>query len=100
MKKVLVIFGMLGFSISTLAALSPAYQSRAEIQAIVDSEELITKLPPHQRIDSIVYHGDTSTYTVSSDGCGLSVRIIYIKNPKSAGAVDFKLEIDETLICR
>ena len=86
---------VLSGTVSAMAALPPFWQRKAEIQAILDSQEIADKLQPRP-IDAIEYIEDDH-YRVRSDACVLDVLIVDEKSePGIVGPRKFKIEIGKS----
>ena len=95
MKKLLLGISLLTLSASVFAALPPYHQSVKEIKAILDSEDVASKLGSARAISSIVRDG--TNYTVTTADCTLSVQITYVSPPRPdyVGSARFKLHVGE-----
>lgn len=86
-------------SVAASAALPPYWQRKAEIEAIVGSSDVASKLEGHGPIDMIAHMGDDH-YQVGAGGCTLDVFIIDDTSAEPMpGPRKFKLRIGE-LICK
>ena len=94
MIRIIFILGIvLSGTINAMAALPPFWQRKAEIQAILDSQEIADKLQPRP-IDAIEYIEDDH-YRVRTDACVLNVLIVDDKSNADAppGPRKFKLKL-------
>ena len=79
---------------SSLAALPPQYQRQRELQAIVDSIDVVDAFG-FDGVDSIEYVGD-DIYRVRGGACSLEVTIVDLPNTHGegwAGPREFKIEV-------
>jgi hypothetical protein len=81
-----------------IAALPPQYQRQAELQAIIDSMEVVDAFG-FDGIGSIEYAGD-DVYVVTGGSCRLEVTIVDVPNTHGegwAGPREFTIEVGETV---
>jgi hypothetical protein len=94
-RIVFILTIVLSGTVTAMAALPPFWQRKAEIQAILDSQEIADKLQPRP-IDAIEYIEDDH-YRVRSDTCVLDVLIVDDKStPGIVGPRKFKLELGKS----
>lgn len=96
--KILFSLGLLAFSVSAQAALSPYYQSTAEINAILEHKD-VAELGDSVLLVQRKEQNDTGRkYLVSSENCYIHVEVQYVPS-KIIGPAQFKLKV-EPKVCK
>ena len=94
MKKLLIASICIGATSILFAALSPFFQTKKEIVALLEEPEVAKQLGHHRSIDSVSKHN--STYTITSNSCTLTADIEYLPSPRGwAGPAAFVFKVGQ-----
>ncbi len=92
MKKILMVSICISTTSILFASLSPFFQTKKEIVAVLEDSEVANQLGHHRTIDSI--SKQNSTYTITSNNCTLTVDLDYLPKPLGwAGPASFVLKV-------
>ena len=92
--NVLQVGTCIGATSILFAALSPFFQTKKEIVALLEEPAVATQLGHHRAIDSVSKHN--STYTITSNNCTLTADIEYLPSPRGwAGPAAFVFKVGQ-----